>query len=813
MPEETFMYWFKKNLDIETYLPDTYKHALGLIALSTISKGKVLIKCGGKTYYPNLYIMMVGESGSGKSYAINDVLRNVIKEIDESLLLASDFTPEGMKAILKESEPRGLIWNAELRTVANTKKYMSDMSGVLADLYDCTERIVRRAKEKYYLKSSYINLILGVQPETLYNIVDREVMEVGLLQRFIIVHGSRMKRHSAKYDFVSRSQYMCRLTAFNAFINKIKHPLYIYVSDELWNKIIDYSEKIVKTVPPFIEESFNRFDETVFKITGLMALDRIIEQIVNEDISIFDIPDEYILLSDDASNIPDTMINTLLGIKFDIYKRFIDIMKGTTPEIFKNRSLGECFNFMIDYKNLVDIDGENVRADVVDSVDKDVVYRMIAGNWTTRGKEPVKTLQTQLNNFIATGRSRMFIENQVLSGLINDMKIKIAREGDGKHATKNENNPDGNEGGSDGKALYTSDGATLAHNVLATLDVNQKKGEQLTSTATVARDTLDTSDKQNPSGTSIVDRIRMARAPYDRGPLSKGAPYNRVVGNYTYLDSKGGCMRGYTPRILYRGGVFLCFFVSPDIDNKKITSNANFSSGTPPPTPLYKALPADRPSNDTLAHQKNERQQGYIYFSDGKNHLDEDVACLPTLANTSKNGKIPPTPPLYYNNNGKSTNAQTTATPISLDDYYIKMLLLNCSTLDSDYNIAVEYISKILKGMTMVATGVTGTDVAKAFNSTAKTIFRLLERGEYITDEGRVLVRFRDVMMNSRIPEGLKRSWNTYDYIIMLLYDAGILKSMDRIRKGNTKYLDVNAGMVISLYGAGGGEKDEDEQQ
>ena len=88
-----------------TEVPEKYLFWSGLSALASLVNGRVWIKMGRYSIFPNLYVILLGPPGNGKTTA-KDYAEEIVREFEDIVLCAESETKEGLTRFIRDKCPR-----------------------------------------------------------------------------------------------------------------------------------------------------------------------------------------------------------------------------------------------------------------------------------------------------------------------------------------------------------------------------------------------------------------------------------------------------------------------------------------------------------------------------------------------------------------------------------------------------------------------------------------------------------------------------------------------------------------------------------
>lgn len=168
-----------------------YHQAGAFIALSSMLAGSIRLPTSFGPIVPNLWLMILANTTlSRKSTSMNTVM-NLIEEVDESLLMATDGSIEGFASALSSRPGRvSIFFRDEFTGLLETmtkKDYMSGMPEFFTNLYDGRSQLRRLRKEEIRIKDPRLIIFAGGIKDRMQSLVTFEHVSSGFLPRFIFV--------------------------------------------------------------------------------------------------------------------------------------------------------------------------------------------------------------------------------------------------------------------------------------------------------------------------------------------------------------------------------------------------------------------------------------------------------------------------------------------------------------------------------------------------------------------------------------------------------------------------------------------------
>jgi len=277
----TFLDDYLTYLDLATWLPEEFKIASGLMALSAITGRKIGVAYSTQIYYPNMYYMLVGPSNSGKGVAIEHTCQRIISYIAPEYILPERFTPEGLlKELSSRNEARGVILNDEMSDMLPAKKYMEGIADILTSLYNTTldTKRMRYSEKTYTLHYPYFSLFTGIQPENVTEFISTRNITSGFIPRFLIFYsqGKKRERINTRKALPYWNSAVNKLETLHQVLVKIKGPCLIPIEDLVVDVIFEYTGQLVSKI--YNEEDkicFRRLTDHLFKLSLLFYINNL----------------------------------------------------------------------------------------------------------------------------------------------------------------------------------------------------------------------------------------------------------------------------------------------------------------------------------------------------------------------------------------------------------------------------------------------------------------------------------------------------------------------------------------------------------
>jgi hypothetical protein len=205
--------WINSFLDHTSGIPspEVFRLWAGIATLAGALERRVWVKLAGKAVYPNMYTLLVGVPATGKSQAIEHT-NELWHAIAELKLAPHDITKASLVDNLEKAS-RKLVMptdNGGTQLLEyNSLLVAADEFGVLVPSHDLEflstlNRIYdnppqhrqdrRSLKTPIDITNPQINIIAGVQPAYLANLLPDEAWAMGFMSRVVMVYASQKQK-------------------------------------------------------------------------------------------------------------------------------------------------------------------------------------------------------------------------------------------------------------------------------------------------------------------------------------------------------------------------------------------------------------------------------------------------------------------------------------------------------------------------------------------------------------------------------------------------------------------------------------------
>lgn len=219
--EDTFIRDYKTWANQATDAPEQYHELTCFIALSAIICSGLFLAVEWGEIVPNLWGLVLGESTLTRKSTAMRLAIDLLQDIDDSLILATDGSAEGLLTGLSHRPKRvSIYWKDEVSGFfdsINRKDYLAGLPETLTQLYDVPKILSRLLrKETITISEPYFIFFGGGIRDKVYSLINDEYILSGFIPRFLVVSGendlSRLRRtgpptvvSTERKDNISRS--------------------------------------------------------------------------------------------------------------------------------------------------------------------------------------------------------------------------------------------------------------------------------------------------------------------------------------------------------------------------------------------------------------------------------------------------------------------------------------------------------------------------------------------------------------------------------------------------------------------------------
>jgi hypothetical protein len=168
-----------------------YHQAGAFVALSSLLAGRVRLPTSYGTIIPNLWFMILADTTLTRKTTAMDIAMDMVMEVDDDCLLATDGSIEGLLTSLSTRPGRPSVFLRDefsgLLEQMTKKDYMAGMPELLTKLYDgkMQKRILR--KETIEVREPILIVFAGGIKNKITSILTTEQVSSGFMPRFIFI--------------------------------------------------------------------------------------------------------------------------------------------------------------------------------------------------------------------------------------------------------------------------------------------------------------------------------------------------------------------------------------------------------------------------------------------------------------------------------------------------------------------------------------------------------------------------------------------------------------------------------------------------
>lgn len=184
-----YMEWATRQSDASS----NYHEAGAFILLSSILSGRVVLPTNFGKIYPNLWFMILGDTTLSRKSTSLDMAMDLLHEVDDNAILATDGTVEGLLGQLSQRPGQPSIFlrdefSGMLESMVH-KDYMAGMAEFFTKLYDgkMQKRVLRR--ETIEVHDPRLIMFVGGIKEKIAGLLTDEHVTSGFLPRFLFAVG------------------------------------------------------------------------------------------------------------------------------------------------------------------------------------------------------------------------------------------------------------------------------------------------------------------------------------------------------------------------------------------------------------------------------------------------------------------------------------------------------------------------------------------------------------------------------------------------------------------------------------------------
>lgn len=192
--EDSFISDYKTWANQATDAPEQYHELTCFVALSAVICSGLWLAVEWGEIVPNLWGLVLGESTLTRKTTAMRLAVDMLKDIDETLILATDGSAEGLLTGLSHRPKHvSIFWKDEVSGFfdsINRKDYLAGLPETLTQLYDVPKVLTRLLrKETVTISEPYFIFFGGGIRDKVYSLINDEYILSGFLPRFLVVSG------------------------------------------------------------------------------------------------------------------------------------------------------------------------------------------------------------------------------------------------------------------------------------------------------------------------------------------------------------------------------------------------------------------------------------------------------------------------------------------------------------------------------------------------------------------------------------------------------------------------------------------------
>lgn len=268
--EDTFIKDYKDWAGQATDAPEQYHELSCFIALSSVICSGLWLPVNQGEIVPNLWALMLGESSLTRKTTSMRLAMDIIKDIDESLILATTMgSAEGLLTGLSGRPKQvSIFWKDEVTGFfdsINRKDYLADLPETLTQLYDVPKVLTRLLrKETITISEPYFIFFGGGIRDKVYSLINENYILSGFLPRFLVVSGendlSRFRRMGPPSEFSSEKK-----SNIVRSLSDLKDRYNATVKAKIGDQEIDWPTRIEARLTPEAWQFYGDIEEVLVK--------------------------------------------------------------------------------------------------------------------------------------------------------------------------------------------------------------------------------------------------------------------------------------------------------------------------------------------------------------------------------------------------------------------------------------------------------------------------------------------------------------------------------------------------------------------
>lgn len=192
--EDSLVADYKRWGSAATDAPEQYHELACFVALSSLTASGLRLETTFGDLVPNLWGLILGESTLTRKTTAMRMAMDIVSDLDDGIILATDGSAEGLLTGLSNRAKRvSVFYKDEVSGFfdsINRKDYLAGMPETLTQLYDVPKLLQRLLrKETITIVEPYFIFFGGGIRDKVYSLINEEYVLSGFLPRFLVVSG------------------------------------------------------------------------------------------------------------------------------------------------------------------------------------------------------------------------------------------------------------------------------------------------------------------------------------------------------------------------------------------------------------------------------------------------------------------------------------------------------------------------------------------------------------------------------------------------------------------------------------------------
>lgn len=168
-----------------------YHEATAFVVVSAVLAGVLKMRLNFGTMIPNIWVMILADTTLTRKSTAMDMAMDLIEQVDDNALLATEATTEGLVQALSLRSGRPSIFHKDefsgLLEGMKRKDYLSGLAEILTNLYDGKNVRRQLRREEVVVRNPILLMLAGGIKSKIYELMDTEYISSGFAPRFIFV--------------------------------------------------------------------------------------------------------------------------------------------------------------------------------------------------------------------------------------------------------------------------------------------------------------------------------------------------------------------------------------------------------------------------------------------------------------------------------------------------------------------------------------------------------------------------------------------------------------------------------------------------